>query len=89
MLGIVVMLLIACLVALVVGAVTVGLFWLAVVAIAGLLGTGAVAVSMLGPRAEDGAPPADRRTGMHPITPAQDVFDGHAVGDGGGVSKSA
>jgi hypothetical protein len=89
MLGIVVTLLIVCLVALVVGAVTVGLFWLALVAIAGILGTGAVGVSLLGLRAEDGAPPAGRRAGLTVITPPQPASDGHAVHDGGEIGKAA
>ena len=89
MLGIVVTLLIVCLVALVVGAVTVGLFWLTLVAIAGILGTGAAAVSMLGLRGEAGAPPADRRAGLSLITPPQPASDGRAVHDGGGIGKAA
>lgn len=89
MLGLVVALLVVCLGAAVAGVVIPGLFWLTVVALAGILGTGAVGVSMLRPREGDEASPAERRAELRSITPARTGPHSRASQDGGGASRAA
>lgn len=88
MLGLVVALLVVCLGAAVAGVVIPGLFWLTVVALAGILGTGAAGVSIFRPREEDDASRAERRAELRLITPTRTGPRSRAPQDGG-ASRAA
>ena len=75
---------VVCLGAVVVGAVVPGMFWLTIVALAGLLGSGAVGLSLLGP--------LDPDEDMSVVSPRVDVTPPSVrrrVRDGGRISRAA
>jgi hypothetical protein len=89
MLGLVMALLLVCLGAAVAGAVVPGLFWLTLVALAGLLVTGAAGVSMIRPPAEGGAPPVERRAHLRVVSSAGGGRDRGGSQDGGELRSAA
>ncbi len=89
MLGLVIALVLICLGAAVAGAVVTGLFWLTLVALAGLLVVGAAGVSMIRPPAEGGASPAERGARLSVITSDRGARDRGSSQDGGEVRSAA
>lgn len=89
MLALVVMILVALMGAALVGASTPGLFWLTLVAIAAMLGTGAVGVRMLGARAEEEAARGERRASLTLVTSGRGGAHRPAPRDGGEASRAA
>ncbi len=89
MLGPVLALLLVFLGAAVAGAVVTGLFWLTMVALAGLLLTGATGLSMIRPPARDSASLAERRTRLSVITSDPRARDRGRSQDGGELRKAA
>lgn len=102
MLGVVIALLVVLVAAAVVGVVITSLFWLSLVALGGILLTGAVGVSVLGARAPDDADdeprPAVGRSHLRlaasgparrGAAPSRDTSQGGGAQDGGDVRRAA
>ncbi len=89
MLGLIIAVLVIFLGAAAVGTIVPGLFWLTVVAIAGVLVAGAVGVSMLRIRPEDDARPDVRRGQLTVVAAHRSPPQNHGSQDGGEVSRAA
>jgi predicted anti-sigma-YlaC factor YlaD len=70
------------------GTIVTGLFWLTLTALAGLLVTGAVGVSMARPPAEDDAPPVPKHR-LRVIAAQHTARQGAEDQDGGELSRAA
>jgi hypothetical protein len=89
MVALVIALVLICLGAAVAGVLVAGLFWLTLVALAGLLVTGAAGVSMIRPPVEGGASPGELRPQLSVISSAVGARDRGASQDGGELRRAA